>query len=72
MHEFDGLRRGVDPQVFVSEYAVVEGGGQGNLKVSLPFLGLLSSAYKFALQLLNTLLCQACMSKNFFSKTIED
>jgi hypothetical protein len=33
MHEFDNLRRGIDPSVFVSEYAVTSDGGWGNLKV---------------------------------------
>lgn len=33
MHEFDGMQRGVDPAVFVSEYAVTVDGGLGNLKV---------------------------------------
>lgn len=32
MHEFDNLRRGIDPSVFVSEYAVTSDGGWGNLK----------------------------------------
>jgi len=34
MHQFDGLQRGVDPPVFVSEYAVQGDGGWGNLRVS--------------------------------------
>ena len=33
MHEFDGMQRGSDPDVFVSEYAVTADGGWGNLKV---------------------------------------
>ena len=33
MHEFDGMQRGPDPDVFVSEYAVTADGGWGNLKV---------------------------------------
>lgn len=33
MHQFDAMNRETDPPVFVSEYAVVGGGGEGNLKV---------------------------------------
>lgn len=35
MHQFDSLKRGVDPPVFVSEYAVQGDGGWGNLRVQL-------------------------------------
>ena len=34
IHQFDGLQRGKDAPVFVSEYAVTADGGLGNLRVS--------------------------------------
>lgn len=33
MHEFDAMVRGSDPPVFASEYAVIQDGGWGNLRV---------------------------------------